>query len=116
MEVELSKSEKKIARGIIEKGLQREFEKGIRTIDKIINDWKINKIDNRDAYHKIYRSVVNYDKHIGRRYDDIRGSTYLMIIIRQLLDKVISIDEISEFNEDVKDYIKKAISLLEADS
>ncbi len=36
MEVELSKSQKKIAREIIEKGLQREYQNGILKIDKII--------------------------------------------------------------------------------
>lgn len=110
MEVELSKPQKKIAREIIEKGLQREYENGILKIDKIINEWKINKIDNRDAYHQIYNSVIDFDKHISRRYDNIKGSTYLLIIILQLTDKIISIDEIAEFNKDVKNYIKKVIS------
>ena len=38
--MELSKKDKKIAREIIEKGLQKEFAKGLYKFDTILNEWK----------------------------------------------------------------------------
>jgi len=98
----LSKSQKKIARQIIEKGLQKEFKAGIIKLDKIISNWKKGHLNNRDAYHKIYDKLINHDKHIGRRYDGMTGSKYLYIIADQMADKVISIEEIDEFDDIVK--------------
>ncbi|MCK4678112.1 MAG: hypothetical protein KAT48_08285 [Bacteroidales bacterium] len=45
--LELTKSQKKIARQIIETGLQREFEAGIKKLDNILTEWKRKELDNR---------------------------------------------------------------------
>lgn len=111
MNYELSKSQKKIARQIIELGLQREYENGIIEIDNIIGKWKAGKSDNRNTYLDIYKKLIAHDKHIGRRYDHMTGSNYLLIILGQLADKVITLDEISEFNDDVKGIISRWIEL-----
>ncbi len=42
--VELSKKERKIARSIIETGIQRQFQKGLNSIDSILLNWKDNKL------------------------------------------------------------------------
>jgi hypothetical protein len=44
--MELSKSDKKIARIIMDKGVQKEFEICNTTILEILNDWKDHKKDN----------------------------------------------------------------------
>ena len=49
MSSDLTKSEKKLARELIEKGLQQKFEKAIRDLDTIIAGWKNKTTDNRDA-------------------------------------------------------------------
>ena len=102
---ELTKSQKKIARRIIEMGLQREYEAGIKKLDKIISRWKREEIDNRDAYMKLYRSLTSHDKHIARRYNRMTGSWYLYIIAAQLADKVIVIEELNDFPEDIRQNI-----------
>jgi hypothetical protein len=48
--MQLSKKDKKVAREVIEKGLQREFEKGLSVSNSIIGEWKGKVINNRDAY------------------------------------------------------------------
>ena len=101
----LTKPQKRIARRIIETGLQREYEAGIIKLDKIISRWKNKKIDNRDTYMNLYSSLTRYDKHIGRRYNKMTGSWYLYIIAAQLADEVITIEELDDFPEDIREKI-----------
>ena len=108
---ELSKSQKKIARQIIEVGLQREFGNGLLKLDAVVEKWKAGKLDNKEAYHEMYQKLITHDKHIGRRYDGMTGSKYLRIIHEQLADEVITLDEISEFNDEVKAVIYKWVEL-----
>ncbi len=98
--MELTKSEKRICREIIERGLQNEFIEGLSKADKILKDWENNKKDNRDSYHALYKQITNFDKHIAKRYDCIRGSDYLFIIGAQLHDGIISEDDLKEFSEE----------------
>jgi hypothetical protein len=112
MNFELSKTQKKIARQIIELGLQREYENGITKIEDVIKKWKSGKLDNQKAYLEIYKKLIKHDKHIGRRYNDMTGSKYLLIIVGQLADKVITFDEINEFDDEVKEVINKWMEIM----
>ena len=103
--LELTKSQKRIARQIIETGLQCEYEAGIKKLDKIISGWKRRETDNRDTYMKLYKSLTNHDKHIARRYNRITGSWYLHIIAAQMADEVIAIEELNDLPEDIRQKI-----------
>ena len=103
--LELTKSQKKIARQIIEIGLQREFEAGIKKLDNILTEWKHKELDNRAVYLELYGSLTNHDKHIARRYDRMTGSRYLDTIAAQLADEVIVVEELNDFPEDIRDRI-----------
>ncbi|TVR79388.1 MAG: hypothetical protein EA412_06600 [Chitinophagaceae bacterium] len=105
MYFELPKSQKKIARQVIEKGLQKEFVNGLKKVDGLIEKWKSDKLDNREAYHKVYAAINEHDKHIGRRYDYMSGSKYLLILAAQLADNVITINDLKDFNDDVREKI-----------
>lgn len=102
---QLSKKEKKIAREIIEKGLQTEYKTGILRIKKILDNWNPGATDHRETYHKLYKTLTEYDKHIAFRYDYMSGSKYLNVIALQLADKVISIDELKGFSDETRDII-----------
>lgn len=112
MTYELPKSQKKIARQIIEKGLQREYQNGIEKVEGVIEKWKTGKLDNQKAYISVYKKMIAFDKHISQRYDEMTGSKYLIIIIGQLADGVISFDEIDEFDEEVKAIIRKWMEIM----
>ena len=105
MSYEFSKSEKKIARKVIETGLQRDYESSILDLEKIILRWKSKDLTNKEAYHELYRKVKENDKYIARMYDDIRGSAYMLIIQGLLANKVISEVDLQEFREETKNYI-----------
>lgn len=103
--LDLSKSQKKIARKIIGMGLQREYVHGLEKVDKAISEWKSGKYPNRDAYLNMFDIVQKHDKIISRRYDFMTGSKYVYIIASQLADGIISREELSEFDEDVQQSI-----------
>jgi hypothetical protein len=66
---ELSKSEKKIARAAIDKGLDAEFRKGMENFEAIVKDWREGKFaGNKDAYHKLFKAVDEKDNAISNRY------------------------------------------------
>jgi len=104
--MELSKADKKTAREIIEKGLQQEFAKCLFDADTILDDWKNQVNVNRDAYHKLYKQIINFDKHIALRYDRITGSNYLFIIAGQLNDGAITENDLNGFTIEARAAIK----------
>ncbi|SFE35560.1 hypothetical protein SAMN05518672_105381 [Chitinophaga sp. CF118] len=105
MSVELSKKDKRIARDVIEKGLQKEFQQGLQQFDAILQKWKNEQQDNRDIYHNLFKSVHDFDKHIARRYDNMKGSTYLLILVAQLMGNLICEEDLIELNPDVRNDI-----------
>jgi predicted metal-dependent peptidase len=110
----LSKKDKKIARQLIEKGLQRELAKGLYDFDTVLYDWKDGKIDNTTAYHTLYKKMRTFDKHIARRYDYLSGSNYLITVIALLMDGIISEEETSDFSPEVQRQIKRWLSVSES--
>jgi hypothetical protein len=115
MPYELPKSQKKIAREIIEKGLQREYQNGIIKVDAIIEKWKSGKLDNRDAYLSMYEKLISHDKHLTRRYDNMSGSKYLIIISGQVADGIISPDELCELDDQARQVIQNWLDVIKGD-
>lgn len=114
MPYELPKSQKKIARQIIEMGLQREYQNGIEKVDAVIEKWKSGKLDNRDAYVSIYKKLTSHDKHLACRYDNMSGSKYLMIISEQVADGVISFDELGELDDQARQVVQNWLDVIES--
>ena len=108
--MELSKKDRKVARQIIEDGLQKEFGKGLDKIDKVLKKWKEEKQDNRESYHLLFKTIKDFDKHIAKRYDNMTGSKYIFIIASQLHDDIISEGSLIELREEVIRKIKFLIS------
>jgi hypothetical protein len=105
MNYEFSKPEKKIVRQVIETGLQRDLESCILDIDQIIQQWKSKKLDNGEAYHKIFGKVKSNDKYIARMYDDLRGSTYMLTLQGLLANNTVTEADLSGFSETTRNVI-----------
>lgn len=108
--MELSKSDKRIARTIIEKGLLNEFTKGLNKADKILNDWKQGKGDVRESYHALFKHISGFDKGIARRYDGMSNSDLLDIILQQLKEKLIDKQELEAFSQEGQEIIQRILS------
>ena len=99
--MDLQKKDKKIARQIIEIGLQREYEKGLSSFDTIIRDWKEKKMGNTESYLLLYKRLTNFDKHIARSYNNMTGSKYFSIILNQLYNGIITQEDIKELSDEI---------------
>ena len=84
------KKDKKILRQAIEIGLQKDYVEAIIALSTIIDNWKEKKMDNRDTYQSLYRTLREHDKYIARRYNDITGSHYLSAACGLFADKKIT--------------------------
>ena len=105
--LDLTKSQKKIVRQLIEIGLTREFENGISKIDRIIQKWKNGEAETNETYYQIFEKLEKFDKHIGQRYNGMTGSNYLFVLAAQLADGVITVKDLDILDKDLqnKDFI-----------
>lgn len=111
--MDLAKKDKKVAREIIEKGLQKEYENGLRKAEKVLTQWRNNTLGNREAYHELYGEIIKFDKRIARRYDGMSGSRYGLIVFEQLVDGLILESDLDDFSEEVKKWLLSATKALQ---
>ena len=97
---ELSKREKKLARILIDKGVDTEFRIAMEQADKILSEWNEGSLDNRTAYQKLFKKIHEQDKRIANRYDDLRGSRYLLTVASIYADGQITEEDIKDFSEE----------------
>jgi hypothetical protein len=111
VKMEISKQDKKALRQIIEIGLQREYANSIENTEKIIKKWNKDSLDHKETYMQLYHQVVNFDKKIGKRYNNMSGSNYHFIVAAQLADHLISEKELENLSENVKQAILLILNL-----
>jgi hypothetical protein len=105
MYYELTKSQKKIARRVMDKGIENHYIQGLSDAENIIKKWRKSEIGVTDAYMQLYKSIQRIDKHIGRVYNGKGGSRWVEIMAIQFADGVISLDDLSDFEDDVREII-----------
>ncbi|MEO7767461.1 MAG: hypothetical protein ABIS01_08550, partial [Ferruginibacter sp.] len=108
---ELSKSDKKIARALIDKGADIEFKITLEQADKIIAEWKSGVSDNRTAYHKLLKNVDERNNRIANRYDGLTGSGYLPTVASIYVDGQITEDDIKGISEETRAVLNKWLEL-----
>ena len=106
MYYQLSKSQKKIARIVMDKGLDKHYLKALEETESVLVKWKNGDFgNNREIYIDLYNCVERNDKKIVDIYNDKGGSRWVEIIALQLADGAISIDDLKEFDKEVMDAI-----------
>ncbi len=105
MYYELTKSQKKIARRVMDKGIENHYKQGLTNAEDIIKKWRRRELGVTDAYMQLYKSVRQIDKHIGSVYNGKGGSRWVEIMAIQFADGVISLDDLSEFEDDIREII-----------
>jgi hypothetical protein len=104
--MELSKSDKKTARILMDKGILKEIEICNTKILDILTDWKNNKKDARETYGQVYGTVKENDKYIASNYDGISGAHYFDTVLNMYLKGLISEEDINPFSETVRERLK----------
>jgi hypothetical protein len=105
MYYELSKSQKKIARAVIDKGLGEHYLKGLREAESIILNWRNGALNNKETFVRLYKCMEENDKQIAWLYNDKGGSRWVEVMAGQLADGVITISDLKDFQEDVRETI-----------
>lgn len=106
MYYELSKSQKKIARTVMDKGLENHYHKGLKEAESIILNWQNGAFNNqKEAYMELYKCIEKNDKHIAWLYNDKGGSRWVEVMVGQLADGVISISDLKDFQSEVREAI-----------
>jgi hypothetical protein len=108
---DLPKSQKKHARAAIDKGIDKEFETGMKEFAGIIDKWKDKETTNSDAYHELFKAIRNFDKFIARHYDRITGGHYFEIVAFLLARKAITEEDIIAFNDEIREEIITAAEM-----
>jgi hypothetical protein len=103
--IELTKSQKKKVRQLIEKGLMRDYLDGITNVRKMIDSYIAGKSDPKEYYHKLYSTMASKDKDIARRYDNLTGSRYLPTLIMLLREGVLSKEDIQDLDVRLKEQL-----------
>ena len=101
----LPKSQKKIARKIIDKGLQKDYANGLLKVKTLLNNWSTELPDHREIYMKVYKTVKDHDKGIARKFNNVTGSKYVFTIVILLLEGLISEEDLDEFSPPIKEKI-----------
>jgi hypothetical protein len=103
MYYELSKSDKRIAKACIDKGLEAEFREGLTECESILRDWSEGKlVSSKEAYHQLYKALIKKDTAISNRYDGLTGSRWLITVVEILKDGYISENDINDFSNETK--------------
>lgn len=110
MSIELSKSQKRFARELIEKSLQIECAQFLEKIEtSIVNSKK--STNPHKAYLNLYKKVKSFDKHIAKRYDDLRGSKYFVILVGLFIDEILTQEDFDCFDDELKEKLLNTVKL-----
>ena len=100
--IELTKSQKKISRELIALGLQRECQSFKNEVEQFTSssEWKTG--NPQELYHKLYNMVTTFDKHIAKRYDDLRGSRYFITVFNLFYNEILTLEDIARFDVEIQ--------------
>ena len=108
MYYDLTKSEKKVARACIDKGLFAEYREALQNMATVIQHWKNGKFESdKIAYHTMMKTARDKDRAIARRYDGLSGSHWLEAVASIYRDGYITDEDVEKFHEETKATIKR---------
>jgi hypothetical protein len=108
---QLSKTDKKIVRALLDKGKAAEFKWGMQSFDTVLQAWRNEADNHQDNYYKIFNAVRDFDKQIARRYDGMTGSKFLLVLAGQVYDKFIDEAELEPLSPEVRDFILRIVRI-----
>lgn len=111
--MELSKSQKKIARMLIEEAMQRECKAFMESVEQFVQQPERENETFHNKYIALYKKVHSFDKHFGKRYDGLGGSYYFITVVDLFYSNVLTIEDISQFDEEVQNQIMALKALYE---
>ena len=108
--MDLTKSQKKKVRELIDIGLYRDYTDGIKQVRELVSKFVEGQSDPREFYFRLYEMVKVRDKQIARRYNNLTGSYYLVTLISLVHDKIVKTEELVILDDELRNYILSWVS------
>jgi hypothetical protein len=103
---ELSKSQKKTARVVMDKGLENHYIRALSDVETILLKWRNGQFKGAKlSYMKLFQCVKRNDNNIAGIYNDKGGSRWVEVMAMQLADRVITLEDIRDFDDEVRETI-----------
>lgn len=109
--IELSKSQKKIAREVIHEGLNIECKTFLDKTDKWMKAPYQPEENPHNRYLKLFKEVKTFDEQITFRYDRLSSSKYLITVACLIYEKTLPEETVMRFSEEVQREISKLINI-----
>ena len=118
--ISLTKADKRKCRELIHVGLERECEKYVKEMQKLVNTpiplaelnepyREENGFSVEGPWHKryiaLYKKTASFDKHITQRYDGLTGGHYLDGVLSLYCEGIISDDEIAPLSNEPREFL-----------
>jgi len=103
--VDLTKSEKKIARRMIDKALNQDYINGMEKIKKLIHKWEEDSSEPQKSYLALFQALKSHDKALGRKFDGLTGSHYFTCIVNCFTDGLLHEEDLDQFPDELKEKI-----------
>ena len=129
--MELSQSDKRLCRELINTGLERECRRFVEQIQTIAcepippeqldepyreeNGRSVERVWHK-RFIKLARLSNDFNHHVALRYDNVTGSRYLNCVASLYIDDLLTADEIARFSDEPRNFINKIASSLSDDS
>ena len=99
----LTKSQKKVARTLIDLALERECAKLIRKVSKLSSK-PLDDVEkpNHARYLELFKAIDSFDRRLQNRYDGITGGHYLETISYLHAEGILKEDDLEICDEEMK--------------
>ena len=99
--IELTKAQKKAARILIDRALQRECERFLVDVKRLVNT-PLQEDSPHKRYLELYKKIDSFDHQIGKTYDGLGGSRYFITVAGLYYRDVLTEEEIGLMGDELK--------------
>ncbi len=110
--MELPQKQKKTARLLIDRALQRECRQHLQKVEQLLQHANNENATPHSTYLELYKETYYFDKHIAQQYDNMSGSRYFPTIVSLFCSDVLTLEDISLFSEEVQEAIVRTKRLI----
>jgi len=107
----LSKSDKKLVRELMDTGLKSEFRDFKHKVKSWVND-KTNTQTDKDWFWELHEMLDKFRKHMRSRYDGYGGSEYPLKMLDLHMHDMIPEEALARFSPDFQEWLTNAKKLV----
>jgi len=107
----LTESQRKDVHNIIEKAKVKECAAANAVIENAINEWKIGKKNDIDAYNKIYKKVIKNEHHLVHRYTNLDDKKMIITLAEIFADDIIEMLDFENLDSTIKKEVYKIVGV-----